>query len=130
MGCVLWFGWTAYAFAYSPSHVKTWKKVIKVVAYILLSMLILGFKPTESNFLYYLVYLVFLAVIVLLIWIARGKPSDIPANSEQDEKPYSLAGELKDGLVKIGCTIVAMFGLIILLRLILRTADIQTYGVL
>lgn len=75
-GCVCALCWTVYAFCYKRSNTNWWRKAFKVIAYILLSMLIIGFSYHETKEL-----LVFLVVIIvpsfLFLFFARVKPTKV-----------------------------------------------------
>lgn len=68
---ILWFCWCVYAFNYKPSDVSWWKKICKVIAYLILSAFIYAFR-----FHYYdelLVYTIFPLVVFVLLWLAKDR---------------------------------------------------------
>ncbi len=69
LGCLMWFCWTIYAFYYRPSRTSWWKKICKVVAYLLFSAIILGFRVHEIED--FLLYAVAILVIAVLLWVAK-----------------------------------------------------------
>lgn len=72
-GSIMWFCWTIYAFNFKPSGTTWWKKTCKVLAYIILSATILGFNVHELRDLW--IYLGIIIVVVVLLWIAKVRPS-------------------------------------------------------
>lgn len=72
-GCIVALCWAAYAFAFKRSNTKWWKKLFKVLAYILLSALIIGFTFHEWNDIYAIA--MFLVPIVLFLVLAHVKPN-------------------------------------------------------
>ena len=67
--CLLWFCWTIYAFNFKSSDTSWWKKICKVIAYMILSAFIYAFR-----FHYYdelLVYAIFPLVVFVLLWLAK-----------------------------------------------------------
>lgn len=70
-GTVLWLFWTVYAFSYKPSDIPLWKKICKVIAYILISMTIIGFAVHTS--IDFLIWAVVFAVIIVLIILSKAK---------------------------------------------------------
>ena len=68
---ILWFCWCIYAFNFKPSDISWWKKICKVIAYIILSAFIYAFR-----FHYYdelLVYAIFPLVVFALLWLAKAR---------------------------------------------------------
>lgn len=68
---ILWFCWCIYAFNFKPSDVSWWKKLCKVIAYLILSAFIYAF-----SFHYYdelLVYAIFPLVVFVLLWLAKDR---------------------------------------------------------
>ena len=72
-GCIVALCWAAYAFAFKRSNTKWWKKLFKVLAYILLSMLIIGFTFHEWTDTYAIA--MFLAPVVLFLVLAHVNPN-------------------------------------------------------
>lgn len=72
--CVLLLCWTVYAFQFQRSDTKWWKKVCKVLAYIILSILIAGFSFHELRDVLVIAVMFVLPVVVLLL-VARVKPA-------------------------------------------------------
>ncbi len=70
-GALMWLCWTVYAFQFKPSATSWWKKVCKVVAYLTLSMIIIGFNMHELSDVG--LYIGLIIVIVILLWIAKVK---------------------------------------------------------
>lgn len=79
-GVLLWFGWTIYAFNFKRSDTSLWKKACKIIAYILISVTILGFQIHEFRDL--LVYVIILVVVLALLWIAHVRPE-----KQKENKP-------------------------------------------
>lgn len=71
-GALLWFCWTIYAFNFKRSDTTLWKKACKIIAYIIISVTILGFQIHEFRDL--LVYVIILVVVIALLWIAHVRP--------------------------------------------------------
>lgn len=71
--CVMWLWWFVYALNYKPSDTSWWKKTLKVIAYLILSITILGFQLHEGRDLWW--YVGIIAFIVILLWIAKVRPS-------------------------------------------------------
>ena len=69
--CVLWFWWTIYAFNFKPSDISWWKKICKVIAYLILSVTVLGFSLHEFRDI--LVYVFIIVVVIILLRLAKGK---------------------------------------------------------
>lgn len=72
-GSVMWLCWTVYAFNFKPSDTSWWKKVLKVVAYFILSATILGFYVHELGDLW--LYVGVTVIIIILLWLAKVKVS-------------------------------------------------------
>ena len=72
-GCITSLCWTVYAFAFKRSNTKWWKKLFKVLAYILLSTLIIGFSFHELRDLFAIA--LFLVPVVLLLVLAHVRPN-------------------------------------------------------
>lgn len=69
---MLWLCWTLYAFNFRPSPVPGWKKACKFVAYLILSLCILGFRIHESDDVVY--FAVAGVIVAVLLWIAQARP--------------------------------------------------------
>ena len=78
-GAILWFCWTIYAFKFKPSNTPWWKKMYKVIAYIIISITILGFRFHQFEDL--LGYTLILIVVVSLLWIAHVKSNKQEINT-------------------------------------------------
>ena len=70
-GCIMWFCWTIYSFKFKSSDTIWWKKVCKVIAYLIISATILGFYIHELRDISG--YLIISAIVALLLWVARVK---------------------------------------------------------
>ncbi len=81
---ILWLCWTFYAFNFKPSDTSWWKKVCKVIAYLILSAFIYAFRFHYFDEL--LVYAVFSFLSVFfLLWLAKvrtPKQKIIPSAAE------------------------------------------------
>lgn len=73
-GCLFTLCWTTYAFCFKRSDTNWWRKVFKVIAYILLSVLIIGFSFHEMRELLFFIVLI-VAPSILLLFLARVKPT-------------------------------------------------------
>ena len=71
-GALLWFGWTIYAFNFKKSDTSWWKKACKVIAYLLISITILGFQFHQIRDL--LDYAIIIVIVIVLLRIAHVKP--------------------------------------------------------
>ena len=71
-GVVLMICWTSYAFAYRPSPTSWWKKACKFVAYLMISVTILGFRVHTGVDV--VVYGFIALVTLLLLRVARVHP--------------------------------------------------------
>lgn len=94
-GSILSLCWTVYAFSFRKSLTSWWKKACKVVAYLILSALILGFSIHELREL--LVYAVIVGFAFILLWIARVKPVKkqvIEPVDNQEESVKEVAKEV------------------------------------
>lgn len=78
-GVLLWFGWTIYAFNFKPSNTSWWKKVCKIIAYIILSTTILGFQLHQYGDMWG--YAIILVAVVILLRIAHVKPESKRVNT-------------------------------------------------
>ena len=78
-GCIVALCWAAYAFAFKCSNTKWWKKLFKVLAYILLSALIIGFTFHEWSDIYAIA--MFLVPSILFLILAHVKPNNIKSES-------------------------------------------------
>ena len=83
-GCLMWFGWTIYAFNFKASGTTWWKKICKVVAYLILSVFIYGFNLHELRDLW--IYAGAIIVVVVLLWIAKVRPSNEQTKKTNEEK--------------------------------------------
>lgn len=99
-GVLLWFSWTTYAFNFKFSDTTWWKKACKIIAYILISVTILGFQIHEFGDL--LGYVIILVVFIALLWIAHVRPEkqeeNKPAEStviKQEQNPNEVLEEDK-----------------------------------
>ena len=99
-GVLLWFSWTIYAFKFKYSDTSWWKKACKIIAYILISVTILGFQIHEFGDL--LGYVIILVVFIALLWIAHVTPDkqeeNKPAEStviKQEQTPNEVLEEDK-----------------------------------
>ena len=70
-GCVMWFCWTVYTFYHKPSNTIWWKKGCKILAYIVLTVIIMGFNFHELRDAW--MYLIALIIVVLLLFVSRVK---------------------------------------------------------
>ena len=68
---ILWFCWCIYAFNFKPSDVSWWKKICKVIAYLILSAFIYAFRFHYFDDL--LVYALFPLVVFILLWLAKDR---------------------------------------------------------
>lgn len=100
-GVLLWFSWTIYAFKFKYSDTSWWKKACKIIAYILISVTILGFQIHEFGDL--LGYVIILVVFIALLWIAHVTPEkqeeNKPAEStviKQEQNPNEVIKEDRD----------------------------------
>ena len=82
-GCILLFCWTIYAFNFKPSDTTWWKKLCKLLAYIILSFIILGFQL--HSFYDLLIYAIIFFIIVLLLKLARVRPKTEQQNNIQTD---------------------------------------------
>ena len=85
-GSISWLCWTVYAFNHKRSDTNWWKKLCKVIAYILMTMAIIGFAIHELQDL--LVFVVLGFVIFILLKIAHVKP----AKSITEESSPTIVG--------------------------------------
>ena len=93
-GSILSLCWTFYAFSFRKSLTSWWKKTCKVVAYLILSALILGFSIHE--FRDTLVYAVIAGFAFILLWIARVKPVKKQVIEPVDNQEESVKEVVKD----------------------------------
>lgn len=93
--CACSLCWTVYAFHFQPSPTPWWKKVLKIIAYVLLTFIMFGFY--KDGLFGLLVCFVLLVVAVLLLWAAHVKPRQEPAKDAQaDEKAAAEAQQATD----------------------------------
>lgn len=71
-GSIMSFCWTVYAFRFKKSDTSWWKKILKFLAYLLISSSILGFQMHEIKDLF--VYAIIWAIAIILLKIAHVKP--------------------------------------------------------
>lgn len=94
-GAILWFCWTVYAFNFKSSDTSWWKKICKVIAYIIISITILGFHFHQLDDLW--LYIVIIVVVIVLLKIAHVKPEEqydnIPLNETSLESSQSTIEE-------------------------------------
>lgn len=99
---ILWFCWCIYAFNFKPSDVSWWKKICKVIAYLILSAFIYAFRFHYFDDL--LVYALFPLVVFILLWLAKDRvPKEkvfpvvveevTPQFSSPKEKPNPIENE-------------------------------------
>lgn len=67
-GMALWTFWVVYAFSFIPSATSWWKRVCKVIAYIIISVSILGFRVHSFEDLLY--WAIILAIVIVLLYVA------------------------------------------------------------
>ena len=72
-GAIMWLGWTIYAFNFKRSDTSLWKKILKIIAYLIVSATILGFNMHELKDV--IMYLISYAVVGIILWIAHVKPT-------------------------------------------------------
>lgn len=70
-GTALWLFWTIYAFKYKPSNSVWWKRACKVLAYIIISVSILGFNIHSFGDLVW--WTVVFIVVAVLIRVSSGR---------------------------------------------------------
>lgn len=91
---VLGICWTTYAFSYKPSPTSWWKKACKFVAYLLLSVTILGFRVHTGADI--VVYGGIVLVALLLLRVARVHPpkdDNEPAEKKESDTPVPVVAE-------------------------------------
>jgi len=71
--CILCFGWTIYAFYFKPSDTSWWKKICKILAYVIVSIIISGFRYHEIKDLFVIEFILILPGI--LLYFARVTPA-------------------------------------------------------
>lgn len=85
-GVVFWICWTVYAFSYKPSATSWWKKACKIIAYILLSAIILGFQVHElRDFLFYGVALFVVFVLLKIAHVRTSNKQKIQLSAEGND---------------------------------------------
>lgn len=85
-GIALWTFWIVYTFSFKPSATSWWKKTYKVIAYIIISVSILGFRVHFfEDFLY---WAIIIAVVIALLHFSsvRKSPVKIQKISSDDEQ--------------------------------------------
>lgn len=91
---VLGICWTTYAFSYKPSPTSWWKKACKFVAYLLLSVTILGFRVHTGADV--VVYGGIALVALLLLRVARVHPpkdDDERAEMKESDAPVAVVAK-------------------------------------
>lgn len=78
-GTTLWLFWTFYAFHYLSSNIPLWKKVCKVIVYIIISIVILGFNVhTLTDFVWISIILFIVFVLLKLSHSKRAEKQTLP----------------------------------------------------
>lgn len=84
-GMILWTFWTVYAFKFKPSETSWWKKTCKAIAYIIISVSIIGFNA--HTFEDFFLWTIILAVIIILLYVAGVRKAPIEKQSlSSDDK--------------------------------------------
>ncbi len=79
-GVILWAFWTIYAFRYKPSATSLWKKACKMIAYIIISISILGFNIHYATDFFW--WAIILVVVIVLLKISSAKKVHQEDNQE------------------------------------------------
>lgn len=90
-GTILCFCWTVYAFNFKPSNTSWWKKICKVIAYIILSSVIYAFQLHRYEEL--LAYAILLVIAIVLLWLAHVTPNKQNASVENVEESKEFIHE-------------------------------------
>lgn len=91
--CVCLLCWTVYAFSFKRSDTNWWKKLCKVIAYILLSILIVGFSIHKTSELWVMLFAFVLPSIILLKLAKVKKEAAIPNNMRKEPLAESVVEE-------------------------------------
>jgi len=102
-GTALWLFWTIYAFKYRASETSWWKKTCKVMAYITISISVLGFNiHSFIDFVWWGIVLIIVVVLLKISSVKKPLQEDSPQKLSVDtqiqfeetlEKPNSNSVE-------------------------------------